>query len=192
MGHFRRMLEMQRLDLRVLILTIVCGTMGCSARTESDSPAAQGPKELRDLPKETEELLDTLGTADSFVLLALDGDIPFRERGIERENAFRGWPILGETEVSDPAVRQSLLNALANGVRENVNDMAASCFNPRHGIKALVDGQRVDLVICFECFQAQVHSDIKHFEGFLLTNSPQKTFDEVLRKAGVKLASRTR
>jgi hypothetical protein len=186
------MLEMQRLDLRVLILTIVCGTMGCSARTESDSPAAQGPKELRDLPKETKELLDTLGTADSFVLLALDGDIPFRERGIERENAFHGWPILGETEVSDPAVRQALLNALANGVRENVKGMAASCFNPRHGIKAVANGQKLDVVICFECLQANVYADDKRIQGFLSMSSPQKTFDEVLRKSGVKLSSRSR
>jgi hypothetical protein len=186
------MLEMQRLDLKVLILIVVGVAIGCSARTENDSPVTSVPKELRDLPKETKELLDTLGNADSFVLLALDGDIPFGQRGIERENAFHGWPILGQTEVNESADRKILLDALAQGVRENVNDMAAACFNPRHGIMTVVDGQRLDLIICFECLQAQVHSDLKQFEGFRPTDSPQKAFDEVLRKSGVKLASRAR
>jgi hypothetical protein len=167
---------MRRFDPRASILFVVAMTLpACAARPE----------------QRAQKLLEALATADSFALLSLDGDIGFSEREIEPGNDFHGWPILGQVEITDPAVRKSLLDALTKGIRENADGKAFSCFNPRHGIKAVVDGQQLDIVICFECSRAKVYADAEGFEDFKPKGSPQMVFDEVLQKAGVKRSSRT-
>ena len=77
--------------------------------------------------------------------------------------------------------------ALKQGVSENVDGMAASCFNPRHGIRVIEKGVTTDFVICFECLQVQVYSG-SSTSGFLTMSSPQPEFDKVLKAAGVPLA----
>ena len=48
----------------------------------------------------------------------------------------------------------------------------------------------VDLVICFECLQVKVVDPAQPDTGFLVSESPQKTFDQILKEAGVPLGRR--
>src|ERR1044071_6454929 len=45
---------------------------------------------------------------------------------------FYGYPILGETEITSPAVRKELLSSLRKAVADGPS-IVARCFNPRHG-----------------------------------------------------------
>jgi hypothetical protein len=126
-----------------------------------------------------------LAKADTFELYSLD---PTREPGKEvpAADAFHGWKILGKTEVKADAARKRLADALRTGAEDNPGIVAA-CFIPRHGIRLTGGGKTIDLVICFQCMSVQVFEDDKPVKGFLVTNSPQKELDAVLKAAGVKL-----
>ena len=121
---------------------------------------------------------------DRMVLYALDPGAA-KPKGA----TFHGFAVIGRMPITDTATRRSLNEALRRGDREN-DSMAAACFNPRHGIHATSAGNVLDLVICFECYSAQVHEDGQRKPGFLLSESPQKTFDQTLRAGGVQPATR--
>lgn len=151
-----------------LVLTLLLAVSGCGNDNEIP-PAA----------------LKILQNADSFELLSLD---PSRELR-PADGGFHGWKVLGSTTIKEAATRTKLLDALAKGVAENEGEVAG-CFNPRHGIRAKKGQEIVELVICFECLSAQVYVDGKAGKGFLLTSSPQPTFNSVLKQAGVALPKR--
>ena len=99
------------------------------------------------IPDEPRAILDK---AEQIELLSLD-PVPSIEK---LKDGFHGWKVLGKTAVKDAEVRKKLVAAFKKGVADN-DGMAAFCFNPRHGIRAIHDGKTVDFVICFECFQVQ-------------------------------------
>ena len=128
--------------------------------------------------------LTSLNQAESFELLSLN-PAHLTEKP---ENDFHGWEVLGSTKVEDTKDRTKLIAALRKGVNEN-DGTVAGCFNPRHGIRVTSGGTTTEIVICFECMSAQVYVNGKRQSHFLLTNSPQPTFDAVLKEAGVPLAT---
>lgn len=123
----------------------------------------------------------TLTNADKYELLSLE---PYQ---LGRRTDNDG--ILGRTTIIDPATQARLNYALAAGVRES-DGTAAACFNPRHEIRITQRGVTTEIIICFECRQVQVQRGGKVIAYFLTSESPQQTFDEVLLKAGVPLASK--
>jgi hypothetical protein len=128
-----------------------------------------------------------LDDAESFELLCLDPERT--ERGEQTASTYHGWKVLGVAAVPDADTRQRLLTALKRGVDENKGAVAA-CFNPRHGIRATRGSDTAELVICFECFSAEVYLGGRRTGNFLTTNSPQPVFDDVLRAADVLLAKK--
>ena len=131
-----------------------------------------------------------LEKADKWELFALDpvivkGKEDKKDKGKDdkAETRFHGWKVIGKTEVKDAETRTMLLASLKKGVAANKGEFAL-CFNPRHAIRATVEGKTVDLVICFECLRARSVVDGKMTE-FLLTNAPQAAFDTVLVDAKV-------
>jgi hypothetical protein len=129
-----------------------------------------------------EDLQAILENAEQFELLSLSP-----ERLQEKPaDAFHGWKVLGKTTVKDAEARKKLVVAFKKGVEAN-DGIAAACFNPRHGIRVTHEGKTTDFVICFECFQVQVFAGDKQIKGFLITASPQVTFDSVLKEAKVPL-----
>jgi hypothetical protein len=143
----------------------------------SAAPAAPRPNKLPD------DAQAVLAGADRLVLLSLD-PVPPKERP---QDHFRGWKVLGRTEVKDKATRERIVAALTKGIAENKGNLAR-CFNPRHGISATQGGTTVDLVICFECLQIRVAVNGKDGPLVLVTESPEPVFDKVLKDAGVPLA----
>jgi hypothetical protein len=140
----------------------------------------------RGLPPKARTVLDA---PDEFELLSLNPDHEARSKGSagSKGETFHDWPVLGKTKVTE-ADRKRVMEALERGIGEN-NGMAAACFNPRHGIRATKGGKTVELEICFECMSMTIYVDGER-KGALTTGSPQKTFDEVLIAAGVKLADK--
>jgi hypothetical protein len=98
---------------------------------------------------------------------------------------FHGWKVLGKTSVKNADAGKSLMSTLKKGIAEN-DGIAAACFNPRHGVRGVVDGKTVDLVICFECYSLQVFVGDKR-DSVRTTGSPQPAFDKILRDANVPL-----
>lgn len=162
-----RMLGKLRRVAYLLAYTVV-GVVGCSR-----SGAA--------LPTPVRTALEQ---GDPFVLLSL-------QPGPEDLNGpFHGYQVLGQTTVTDPAQRQALLQALYVGVDENNGWVRTSnkCFLPRHGIHVVREGQAVDLVICFQCYQIEAYVG-KQRTQTLVSRSPQALFDRMLREAAVPLAT---
>jgi hypothetical protein len=120
-----------------------------------------------------------LNNADRYELLSLH---PYLS-----EPEYYGHEILGQTVVADVTMRDRLNEALQAGVRGS-EGRVKSCFNPRHGIRVTHDGVTTDFVICFECRQVQVWRGNQQIAFFLVSDSPQTVFDEVLKSAGVPLA----
>jgi arylsulfatase A-like enzyme len=81
------------------------------------------------------------------------------------EERFHNWQVTGRTKLDDPKAQREILAALNWGIREIAHrdwserdhrTVRGRCFNPRHGIRAMVDGRPLDLVICFECGQMEI------------------------------------
>jgi len=133
---------------------------------------------FRGLPRVAAE---AMRDADSFELLSLDPN-----RG--RDDAdFHHFKVLGRAMVTDAATRNRLYRSLQSGARWNL-PFPAMCFNPRHGIRATSGVSTVDLVICFECSQVQVWHGDSHVTTFIVGQSPEPLFDQVLCDAGLPLA----
>jgi hypothetical protein len=122
---------------------------------------------------------NALANADRFELLSLNPDLSKPD--------YYGHEVLGQTTITDAATRERLNEAFQSGVRANDGRMMA-CFNPRHGIRVTHAGVTTDFVICFECRQVQVWRGNQKIAFFLVSDSPQPVFDDVLKSAGVPLA----
>src|SRR5262249_6529154 len=101
------------------------------------------------LPAQVAAVLDK---AEKVELLSL---VP-EEREEERKRDFHGYPVLGKTTLKKED-RQKVLNALKKGIADS-DGRVATCFNPRHGIRASHGGKTVELLICFECLQVDVYA----------------------------------
>lgn len=143
--------------------------------------ALAGCGDSRDVPAPAMQALEN---AEQYVLLSLDPTPPAAP-GIEQ---FHGFGVLGQTTVADASTRKRLNDALRRGARES-DGMVAACFNPRHGIRATRAGKTTDLVICFECRSVAAYEGDQKRDGFLVTPSPQDTFDDVLARAGIARAT---
>ena len=133
------------------------------------------------IPPDTEAALIH---AETYELLSLDPD---REPQADR---FHGWHVLGRIAIGDNATRTKLNAALLVGVKQN-KGIVAGCFRPRHGIHVTHKGKVHDVVMCFECLSASVYVDGQRSGSFLVSESPQPVFDEVLQAAGVPLAGKS-
>jgi hypothetical protein len=141
--------------------------------------AAEDKKDNR-LPDKARAILDK---ADQIVLYSLEPD----ERK-KVKDGFHGWQILGQTTIKEAAVRSQILTSVYQGTAKSDGN-GAKCFDPRHGIRATVNGKTVDLVICFECHWVYVYydSDENRQHVAVTTRDPQTVLDKALKNAGVPL-----
>jgi hypothetical protein len=102
------------------------------------------------------------------------------------EEAFHGFRVLGRTTVTGKARRQ-VVRAIEEGIA-NSDGSVASCFNPRHAVRATYEGRTVELVLCFECKSLRIYLDGQLQPGPLTSASPQAVLDRILTEAGVPLA----
>ena len=160
---------MKRYILQLVLASASILILGCGTGNSLPSPADKA-----------------LSRSASFELLSLDPD-PRAEK-IDGKG-FHGWNVLGDMTIKSSDARAKLVATFKAGVAEN-DGKVADCFNPRHGIKVTDDGKTHEFVICFECYQVQWYIDGQKTEGFLITDSPQPTFDQVLNDANITLAEK--
>jgi hypothetical protein len=137
-----------------------------------------------EIPKKALEALDK---ATEFDLYSLD---PARQQAKDAvAGAFHDWKVLGKTAVKG-GVAKTIRAAVKKGAKDSDGSVAA-CFNPRHGIRVVLDNKTYDFVICYECLSASVYEGDKKIGYFLTARSPQETLSKVLRDAKVPLAKST-
>tara|TARA_R110002126_G_scaffold12416_14_gene54039 strand:+ start:1776 stop:2276 length:501 start_codon:yes stop_codon:yes gene_type:complete len=108
------------------------------------------------------------------------------ESGGDDVEAFHNYPVLGSVELTNANERAELIRLLYRTIHED-NGMRASCFNPRHGIRAQRGDQVADWVICFECLSMHV-KDGKDAHVNLGTNpSIEPRFTQIYEAAGLKI-----
>src|SRR5262245_45403967 len=103
------------------------------------------------LPKSAGSILKKAERSEHY---SLDPHAPTLNPG----KGFHGWKVLGKTLIKEKKVQEKIMSALARGIAEQ-RGAIADCFKPRHGIRAVLKKEKVDLVICFECFQVLVLGD---------------------------------
>jgi hypothetical protein len=128
-----------------------------------------------EIPKDAREALEK---ADQIELLSLDPKLP-KEKP---KDAFQGYEVLGRKLLKDRKDREKLVAAFEKGAKDN-KGLSDRCFNPRHGLRVTHNKKTVEFVICFECLRVQVYVDGKRrqTDDFLVTKSPQATFDRFLK-----------
>jgi hypothetical protein len=142
------------------------------------------PKRLSDASR---HLLDS---SDQFILLSLEPvylSDPQLAVADKRER-FHDYPVLGSLRITNATQKSELLAALYKGVMDS-DGSVASCFDPRHGIKATTGTNWIDLVICFECSYMKEYGSAPG-GGATTTKSPSKAFNRALREAGVPITTK--
>ena len=163
------------------VLSVTATLLTVSAFAESESPLRSAPNFL---PPHVERVL----TEGEFELLSL---YPYvltdKQRRRLQGKLFHGYRVLGRVKIQKSPRRDELLRALRQAVA-NSRGLYIYCFDPRHGIRASLGGQTVDLAICFECEMIRIYPS-----GDPLANTDataQPAFDAALKNAGVPLGKR--
>jgi hypothetical protein len=99
---------------------------------------------------------------------------------------FRGWRLLGQTNISDAATRKRVAASVETAVR-NFTGWRANCFNPRHAVRVTSGSQTYDFVICYECGSLQCYSGERDVGSVCMSGSP-RSLDALLTGAHIKLA----
>jgi hypothetical protein len=136
-------------------------------------------------PKLPSDVLEALHNAEKFELISLEPESYFASLEKSKER-FHDWVVLGSVEITDDATRERLTTAFIQNASEGEHEVA--CWEPRHGLRVVHAGRTLELLICFKCEFVHVHFGGDVIHRFQIADSPQPVFDEVLRKANVKLA----
>lgn len=113
-----------------------------------------------------------------------------RENYEPNKQAFHRHEILGQTVIANAHEKRELLASLYDGfVPAQGNNMKFGCFNPRHGIRATLNGKTMDLLICFRCRQFNGYLNDHQFATYEFINyAPADKFNATLTTAGVPIA----
>jgi len=125
----------------------------------------------------------TFPVPSQMTLYSIQADqVPHSERAYQAMD-IEGLPLLGKTKISDPQVRQRIIAALNQAVTATTVE---SCFNPRHGLRAIEGSSVTDYIICFECSIIHVIADGK-LTAYAINGSAQEILNKLLRAANVPL-----
>ena len=122
--------------------------------------------------------LRILGSARELEVSSLDPSAK------DEKDGFHGYKVLGKTTVKDPETVKALVAAFKKGVEES-GGAAAKDFEPRHGVRFVLNKTTVDLLLCS---RTKVYYNGLKGADFVIAKSPQAAFDRVLKAAGVELA----
>jgi hypothetical protein len=164
---------MKMLPFAMTIALALAAIGGCHDRGAANREAARAA-------------LDLFKQADQFELLSLNPVFDPKHPETPAPK-FHGWDVIGKTTITNSEVRTKLIAALRNAVADPPPGKVG-CFNPRHGIHAIHQGDAIDLVICFECEIALVYTNDEETSGFHITSPPRVTFNKTLLEAGISLA----
>jgi hypothetical protein len=107
--------------------------------------------------------------------------------GIDENRGFHGYDILGQATIEDEAQRREIADRLAEATHGAWDE--ASCFMPRHGLRAQGRDGVFDFVICFECGKTFVYHSGGDFKNVRIWASPD-FLNKCLRDRGIELPNR--
>jgi hypothetical protein len=100
----------------------------------------------------------------------------------QRSEKFHKVVVLGKVQIDDPAIKKQHVDALYKGIADGGRQ--ASCFDPRHGIRAVRGNRTIDVSICFGC-GTTVFYDGNRTSSSPITNSAPKIFNQILDDAKI-------
>ena len=163
------------------------------------------PQSQRELRAPTSQSLDAmlpqrahqiLEQSPQLTLLSLDPGADYDSVvGSKPLPMFHGHMILGQTVIRDSAAKSALLASFYDGFvtppdPRGFKQIGLGCFNPRHGIRAKLNGKTVDLLICFECRQIETYMNDKVVAHKNMNTAPAEKFNEILTAAGAPLSQK--
>jgi len=169
----------------MLAVAILLANMSVRLVSSPASDAERTREIAKGREKSLGELRNILEQAETFTLFSLN---PERASKTEQAEEFKGYTRLGKTQIHKGAERTNLVAALYEGIANG--NAIASCFNPRHGIRATQGSNTVELLVCFECGQVYTFSSQGTNQMFATSEKPAATFNASLTKAGVSLSRR--
>jgi hypothetical protein len=141
----------------------------------------------------------TLENADSLVVYALD---PMSSRHLKGppgfvpddkpSESFHEFSVLGKATL-DTAEKRRLLDSFYDELKPREGNrirMSASCFLPRHGVRATDSrtGKQVDLVICFGCQNAFLYNNGEQFNFYAFGSASASCFHDIFAAHGLRAA----
>ncbi|HVE56872.1 MAG TPA: hypothetical protein VNB22_08585 [Pyrinomonadaceae bacterium] len=92
-----------------------------------------------------------------------------------------------QANVSDPSLKKQFLDSFYSDASSNSN--GASCFSPRHRVKAKYETKVVEIDICYECGRFRGKSPSGDFGGGLAYQSEKSSaiMDAIIEKYGTKI-----
>jgi hypothetical protein len=96
----------------------------------------------------------TFEKSERLIVYSLDPGSEGRDLNPKAEQ-FHGFSVLGRTEIKDKRTQEEIVTDLYSSL--SYLGQMALCWEPRHGIRAIRDGQTVDLVICYRCGGIQTY-----------------------------------
>ena len=93
---------------------------------------------------------------------------------------FQGCDFTKKAVVSDANLKQQILDGLFYAA--STSNSGAMCFSPRHGLRAVYKGERVELIICFQCGNFRGASSVGRVGG-AMSNAPKEIFEQTLTNA---------
>jgi hypothetical protein len=99
--------------------------------------------------------------------------------------------ILGKVEVTDPERRREVVRAVRGDIRAGFTVTQAKCFNPRHVLRVVKGGRKIDVVICFECNNYELYDGeqlVTTGGTPAIAGSAEPLLNKILTDAGVPLA----
>ena len=150
---------------RVRAIVVLAAVMiaPISLLSENQLAPAAFNKEQNALPPAVTNILKK---GERFILLSLDPNIVIEERAgkpakeLFQKELFHQYQVRRKVEIRTHEGRDELLRVLYKGIAVS-EGWVAMCFNPRHGIRAVLGDETMDLVICFECFSIKVHGKVE-------------------------------
>jgi hypothetical protein len=135
----------------------------------------------RQLPKSARQILEQSQELELFSIkpceLSLNSNLSLAALEGNNPNQFQGCQILKRVVITDAQLKRKLLDALYYGI--GAPDSTAACFSPRHGIRAIINGAKVELVVCFQCHNFRGAAKSGTFGGGI-SNVPQEFFNSIL------------
>ena len=130
--------------------------------------------------------LQGVDSPEALTLYSIDGRDFEPGQEPETKEKFLSYPVLGKLEITDAEERKEIIAALKNGITDSDGTMA-KCFWPRHAIRASQNGETIDYVICFECYQLEIHSNGAS-KTEPTTRKPQIVLNRRLKNSNIPLA----
>jgi hypothetical protein len=140
----------------VKLAVIAIGIVSLTLQATAQRPSGSDLDSLLDPPARPlpEGILAAMTAASSFTLYSLDPDGGMHP---DQPKTFRGWRVLGQTQVVDAPTRKRIATTIADSVART-RGLGMGCFIPHHGLRFIAHKHTYDFVICFHCEHLYIYA----------------------------------